>query len=278
MAGPQAWPDCDEDIKRFVERLAERLRTLLGPRLTGIYLHGSLAMGSYYRPKSDIDLIIVVDRPLDAGLAESVGIAVAQEAEGRPTVGAPELSVITAAAAKQVPVPTPFEVHYSTQWHDKIVNREVDYRVERTDLDLCAHLVYVVQRGICLYGDPIADVFGVVDWKHFMRAVMDDLDWILKGEHIVESPFYGILNICRVLQLLSEGGRSVYSKDEGGEWGLAHLPPPYRPAVRQALEVYRSFEEIPESMRKTGGKAWDKDMLLAFRDYARSVVSQLSKT
>ncbi|MDF2717060.1 MAG: hypothetical protein K0R28_3985 [Paenibacillus sp.] len=269
MGKPQSWDACDEDIRRFVLKLVGRLRKELGERLEGVYLHGSLAMGSYYRPKSDFDIIAVVDGKLIAGLAETVGIAIAEEAVSRPTVGNVELSVITADTARQVPKTMPYEVHYSSVWHKKIMNREVDYDSERTDPDLLSHLTYVAKRGICLYGKPISDVFGTVEWPHFMESVLDDFAWIVEDDHIVESPFYGVLNICRVLQLTSEDGGNVYSKDEGGEWGLCHVPEQYHPIIRQALDIYRSSEPITEEQRKRGGKEWDETGLLTFRDYAK---------
>lgn len=269
MAEPQAWPTCDEDIKQFVVQLIELIRNELGNKLIGIYLHGSLAMGSYYRPKSDIDLIVVVDSKLEAGLAGIVGIAIANRAVNRPTIGNVELSVITAEAAKQVPVPTPFELHYSSEWHDKILNNKVDYNKEQTDIDLSSHLMYVVQRGICLYGRPISNTFGTVKWQHFMEAVLNDLEWILEDEHVLETPFYSVLNICRVLQLLIENNQSVHSKDEGGEWGLRHLPQEYHQLIQQALDAYRSSDIVNEEQRKTGGRDWDHNKLLAFRNFAR---------
>nr|WP_301287907.1 aminoglycoside adenylyltransferase domain-containing protein [Paenibacillus sp. MSJ-34] len=271
-AEPQAWPDCDEDIKRFVEKLIERLKHALGDRLAGIYLHGSLAMGSYYRPKSDIDLIVVVKDQLEAELAGTVAAAIANESVHRPTVGNVELSVITAETAGHIPVPTPFEVHYSSSWHDRILQNEVDYGSERTDSDILCHVTYVVQRGICLYGQPIPAVFGQVEWHDFMKAVLDDLEWILEDEHILETPYYSVLNICRVFQLISENSQQVHSKDEGGEWGLKHFPNEYRQLIRQALDIYRSSEEVTEELRKTGGKEWDREKLLSFRNYARSLL------
>jgi streptomycin 3"-adenylyltransferase len=270
VGGPQAWPACDEDIKSFVVELVELLKQELEDRLTGIYLHGSLAMGSYYRPKSDIDLIVVVENKLEAALAGKVGVAIARKSENRPTTGNVELSIITAEAAKRVPIPVPFELHYSSTWHDRILNQEVDYSEERTDPDLASHLMYVWKRGIGLTGKPIPEVFGAVEWASFMDAVMDDFSWIIEEEHIVETPFYGVLNICRVLQLNSEDSRMVHSKDEGGEWGLTHLPELYHPLIRQALDIYRSTEPVSEEQRRTGGKDWDRQMLLDFRDYARS--------
>ena len=148
MVSGQNW--CCNDVKLFLLDLVEGLRSQLGSQLTGIYLHGSLAMRSYYRPKSDMDLIVVVKKPLGPELAEDLGVAVATHAIGRPSVGSIELSVITAEVAKKVPVPTPFEVHYSSQWHEQILRREIDYTKERTDSDLLSHLTYVLQRGICL--------------------------------------------------------------------------------------------------------------------------------
>lgn len=235
---PQVWTNCDEDIRQFIEKLIDRLSGVLGTQLVGVYLHGSLAMGSYYRSKSDMDLIVVVAHPLENTVAEQVGLLIANEAFSRPTTGSVELSVITAEAAKQIQIPIPFEVHYSSDWHEKIIHHNVDYSIEQTDLDLVSHLTYVAQRGVCLHGRSIQDVFGKMQWNRFMDAVLDDLMWILEGEHILEVPFYGVLNICRVLQLLDEKMETVHSKDEGGEWGLKHLPQDHHPLICQALDVY----------------------------------------
>jgi streptomycin 3"-adenylyltransferase len=103
-----------------------------------------------------------------------------------------------------------------------------------------------------------------------MESVLDDFNWILEDEHLVETPFYGVLNVCRVLRLLAENDRSVQSKDEGGEWGLGALPAEHRPLIRRALDVYRSPVAVTEERRRTGGLEWDRAALLAFRDFARS--------
>lgn len=272
MTKPQKWPTCDADIQRFVQKLLNRLIRVLNCQLTGIYLHGSLAMGRYYRPKSDIDLIVVVKEKLTSHLAEKVSRAIAEEAGYRPVTGNVELSVITAETAEFIPIPSPYEVHYSTEWHDKILNGQVDYTAVRIDPDLPSHLTYVIQRGICLYGQPIKETFGNVSWEHFICAVQDDLEWILEDEHILETPYYSVLNICRVFQLYSENMQFVHSKDEGGEWGLQHLPEAYHPLIQQSLQIYRSSENVTEENRRTGGISWDSEALLAFRDYARKKI------
>lgn len=267
---PQSWQNCDNDIKDFVNDLVAKLTAELNDNLTGIYLHGSLAMGSYYRPKSDIDLIVVVNNELDASGRKSVAETIAKHTELKPTTGNIELSIVLAETAKTIPVPVPFEVHYSTEWHDKILAGEVDYAKEQTDIDLQSHFAYVVQRGIVLQGKPAKEVFGEIDWQTFMDGVIDDFNWIVADEHILETPFYGVLNICRVLQLLAENTKQVHSKDEGGEWALQNLPEQYHVIIKQALEAYRSPRQVDESQRRTNGETWNKEALLALRDYARS--------
>ncbi|MBS4201875.1 DUF4111 domain-containing protein [Bacillus sp. FJAT-49732] len=275
MNRPQSWSNCDEDIKSFIMALTEKMKNEQGPNLIGIYLHGSLAMGSYYRPKSDIDIIIVVKRRLENETARCVGTTIALESQKRPTIGDIELSIITKEVAKHVPVPTPYELHYSTEWAEKILNNEVEYSKEVTDSDLPSHLTYVVQRGICLAGQPIQDVFGQYPWNMLIESVIYDLEWILDEDHILETPYYSILNICRVFQLVSENSQRVHSKDEGGEWGLLHLPKNFNPLIQQALDVYRSPKIVSKDERKTGGREWESSKLLAFRDYAREKLLNL---
>ena len=41
--------------------------------ITAVYVHGSLASGSFYRPKSDVDLLAIIEQPLtELRPAESV--------------------------------------------------------------------------------------------------------------------------------------------------------------------------------------------------------------
>lgn len=269
LTHPQKWPEVDMEIKKYMDRLIELLQKQLKHHLVGIYLHGSLATGSYYFPKSDIDIIVVVTKPLLPEVAKELNILIARYSDLRPTVGDIELSAVTADTARNVPEPVPYELHYSSSWRDRILNDEVQYGNNPFDSDLYAHLLYVKKRGCCLYGESIHKVFGNVNWDNFMFAVMDDLHWILADENILESPYYGILNICRSFQLLREDVQNVYSKDEGGEWGLRYFPEQFKPVINMALSVYQSNSAIDEADKKTGGFQWDREALLTFRDFAR---------
>ncbi len=49
---------------------------------------------------------------------------------------------------------------------------------------------------------------------------------------------YVILNLCRTLAYRTEG--AFLSKQEGGDWALAHLPAKYGKLVADALAAYRN--------------------------------------
>lgn len=269
------WPNCGTKIKDYINGFTELLARELRQDLIGIYLHGSLATGSYFPPKSDIDILAVVRRNLPAGFLCDLGTMVAEYASTCPTVGNLECSIITLSTARHIPDPMPYEFHYSVVWHDRLLNKEVDYQGPRFDTDLFAHVLCVKKRGQCLYGQRIDRVFGEVPWSRFMFAILDDLDWVLAGENILEAPYYCILNICRVTQLLVERREYTYSKLEGGLWGLGYFPASLTPLIQKALRIYRSDRPVCQAQRKTGGEEWDGAALLAFRDYARLEIENL---
>ncbi len=272
----QSWQTCDSDIKNFVLSLVKGIREELGSKLVGVYLLGSLATGSYYRPKSDIDFIVVVESKLSPDTRSFLAEHIATISETRPTVGNVELTVVTQSAVKNLVHPCPFEVHYSSEWHEQIMRGEMDYAKERTDVDLAAQVLWVLQRGVVLHGPAIEFVFGDVPWEIFWEAVRNDTQWILDSEHILETPFYAVLNVCRVIRTLTEQTHTLYNKVEGAEWGVIHLPSEFKPIVSQALAVYRSNQAIASDQRRTGGMKWDREELLAFRDYAREALTSLS--
>lgn len=269
---PQEWPGCDADIAAFVDRTVDLLQDDLGDDLTGVYLHGSLAMGSYFRPKSDIDVLVVVEAPLTVQQRGAVARSLAAHMRTRPVVGNLELSVITAAVARATPVPVPYEVHVSSMWQARILADEMNYAGDPTDPDLPAHLTHCRQRGIALTGRPIEETFGEIAWEAFLEAVDEDAGWVLQGSNLLESPFYGILNLCRVIQLRQQSDRRVHSKDEGARWAMQNLPGEHREVVRRAWTVYRSETEVAESDRRTGGLTWPEADLLSFRDFARATL------
>ena len=147
---PQHWSVADQDLRQWVDAIFGRLGQLDG--VVAVYLHGSLAMGSYFRPKSDVDLLVIV--------------------EGG----------------------------------------------------------------------------------------------------IVESPVYGVLNLCRSLQLVLEDPVLPPSKEESARWALENLSVEHRPIVAAALECYRSHAQVPSDLRRFHGHRWDEEPLLDIAAYAQDLI------
>ncbi|WP_432946955.1 aminoglycoside adenylyltransferase domain-containing protein [Kribbella sp. CA-253562] len=251
----QSWADCDPDLSRYVEQAL----AATGLEPTGVYVHGSLAMGCFYRAKSDVDLLVVVRETLSPAQRERVARALAERAATRPMLGDLELSVLTERQAAEGT--REYEVHYSAYWTDRILAGQVDYAATNRDPDLAAHVSVVQRRGVAVSGRPAGEVFAEVPHEEYLRAIEADL----REVDLVAEPYYGVLNACRVVMVRECG--AVVSKEEGGEWGLRSLTEQHRAVVQQALRCYRSARPVRPEERGTDGHAWDVGALQAFRQH-----------
>lgn len=264
------WEDCYPALREWVIETCAGLQTELGPHHVGTYLHGSLAAGSFYPPKSDVDVLFIVDAPLDAETRRQFAIAAALANRRRPIIGSLECSVVRQSALTERLHPMPFEVHFGEEWTDDILSNRFDFGVDRTDPDLAAHIQATVEFGVVLAGPEVADVFTAFPRADFVDSIRRDLTWILEGENILESPFYGVLNVARILWVLEAASpRLVPSKAEAGEWLLRVGPDRYRGVIQLALDVYRDPGTVLPAERRTGGRMWPTESLLGFRDWAR---------
>ncbi|GAA0573245.1 DUF4111 domain-containing protein [Kribbella sandramycini] len=256
MMRGQSWADCDPDVREYVVDAVEAT----GLATAGVYVHGSLAMGCYYRGRSDVDLLVVVPEALPAADRGRAARALAERAAGRPMVGDLELSVLTTEQARTAVHPRPYEVHYSEAWTERILAGAVDYNDDGADPDLSAHISVVRARGATLSGPPPAELFAPVPHEHYLSAVLDDLHDIFDGDELFELPEYGVLNACRTLELLQNG--SVLSKEEGALWALQNLPRAHHPLITQALTTYR--DDTPPH--------WNPTALNTFRHFVLATI------
>ncbi|MEZ4416182.1 MAG: DUF4111 domain-containing protein [Gemmatimonadota bacterium] len=269
----QSLETCDRLVRAWIGDVQDAVRSALGSRLVGLYVHGSLAQGSYHPPKSDVDVLVVSAGSLPPDVRRDLGLTLAEvSGRRRPTVGGLELSVVTRDAAARPMYPVPYEVHYGDEHVAQILDSTFDWARQRVDPDLSAHFQSVRESGVALLGPPVHAVFGAVAPAHFEAAVLADLEWLLKAENILVSPFYAVLNCCRILMVRAGAWPGlVPSKEGAGQWALDHVPPAHRPTVDAALAAYRSPARPPAEERRTAGLQWDRDALLAFRDWMRGL-------
>ena len=232
------WRSVEERaIGSVTASFVEGSKSILADDLVGVYLHGSAAMGCFNAKKSDVDLIVVVERDVSDEVKRAfMDMAVALNARA-PEKGI-EFSVVTRDVCRPFVYPTPFILHFSVA-HLKWYSADpADYvkRMNGTDIDLAAHFTVIRARGMCLYGEAIDDVFGEVDPEYYIDSIWNDVKDA--GAEIATNPTYVILNLCRVLAYLEN--RLVLSKKEGGAWGLESLPERYRGVIQTAICDYTS--------------------------------------
>ena len=220
---------------RLTERFTERSAGILKEKLTGIYLHGSAAMGCFQPEKSDLDYIVVTNGALtDAEKREYMDMVIELDREG-PAKGI-EMSIVTKDVCDPFVYPTPFILHYSRMHTDWYRKDPEDYirKMNGTDQDLAAHFTVIRHRGVRLCGLPICQVFGKVPEEDYLDSILEDVAGA--EEDIADNPMYLILNLTRVLAYIRE--KAILSKREGGEWGLRNLPEKDHALIRSALHEY----------------------------------------
>lgn len=228
-------------MQKVVDAFAARARTILGDDLCGVYLHGSAAMGCFSPVKSDIDLIVVAARPLTHRVKRAFLAMTAALNEEAPPKGI-EMSVVTRDVCRPFIYPTPYELHFSAGHLDRYLGDPDRYirEMQGADRDLAAHFTVIREKGRCVWGQPIPEVFDPVPQADYLDALWYD---VAEAEAEIEAcPMYFILNLARVLAFAREG--TVLSKAEGGRWALAHVPAAFHPLIRDALREYTQAASV----------------------------------
>jgi streptomycin 3"-adenylyltransferase len=257
------WGNCPEPIKELVDNILKNYQKILGDNLIGFYLHGSLAMNCFSLLYSDVDFLSVVKKKLTIGQKKAIIVYLLQQYNNSPPKGI-EMSIILEEYLRNFVYPTPFELHYSNDWYDKYRNGEVDYSKQSFDEDLAAHFVITRNRGICLFGRPIKEVFPEIPREIYAQSLLNDARWIY--ERSEKDPVHTILNLCRVLAFFKDN--RITSKKEGGEWALLNLPKKYLPLINRALAAYAGGRE----------KQLDINTLRSFVEYVKARLSFLANT
>jgi len=250
-----------ESIKQILDTIVLSYKNILQDNLVGIYLHGSLAMKCFNPDTSDIDFLVVVKE--DIGFKEKRKLidVLLQSSKLGPKKGF-EMSIILEEDAKNFKYPTLFILHYSNAFKERYLDESDFICGDSVDPDLAAHITVIIHRGICLFGQPIKDIFQPVPANYYIDSIINDIE--SSKEEIISNPIYFTLNLCRVLYYLEEG--VICSKKEGGEWAVDKVPYPYIDTIKLALLGYCSSDNIP---------TWSHEQLICFANFMLQEILKL---
>ena len=257
-----SWANAPDVIRRQVENFRDGVMHILGDNLSGVYLHGSLAMGGFNPAHSDLDMLVVTGQGLGEPARAIAELVLKISGDPNPL----EVSFLREAHLHPWQYPTPFDFHFSEDWREKITPELQGGQLALwsgnpapTDPDLAAHITITRARGICLAGKPIAEVFPEVPRADYLDSILGDFDFA--RERINENPVYAVLNFCRIYGYVLEG--RLDSKAEAGAWALDHLPE-YRSLIQAALTMYRG-EEASARFDPAGLAQFAHDMQIRIR-------------
>jgi streptomycin 3"-adenylyltransferase len=215
------------DPSAYLESLTSAAADVLGDDLVGVYPHGSLVLGGWRAERSDIDVLVVVERALTSAEQSALAAAWSPEALPCPAVGL-ELSVVLRSVAARPVARSPFELHVTTAPLDAKV---VDGHGHPGDLDLVLHFAICHALG--------HEVFAEVPRPLILAQLVDELTWAV--EHAAAE--YAVLNACRAWRFAVDG--SLVSKVDGGRWAEERLDEPELTLVRAAIALQSGEEGIP---------------------------------
>lgn len=225
----------------ILDGIVSKSKEIIEEKLVGIYLHGSMAMGCFHSDKSDIDVIMVIEEDISDTQKIMLMRQIVYLNQQAPPKGL-EISIVKREYCNPFIYPTPFELHFSPMHLPWFKENPQDYveKMKGEDIDLAAHFTIIRNYGVVLWGEKIENIFAPVPKQNYLESICADIE--NATEDILEQPIYITLNLCRVLAFVKEG--LYLSKEQGGKWGIEHLPLEYHSIIVEALECYTSNKEM----------------------------------
>jgi hypothetical protein len=204
-----------EEASRYAGALARAAAGALGDTVAAVILHGSLTLGDYLPGRSDVDLLAVVDDPLDDVRLDALTGAVA----AAPPPARVDLRVVTRkVAASPTPAP-PMEAYLELTPGSGV---RVEERRHPGERDLAVEFSVCRAHGRSLLGAAPAELIGEVP-PAWVVAVGDAqlADWQAIGDDPPHAELT-VLTSCRIWRFAEEGRHC--SKAAAGAWALRRDP------------------------------------------------------
>lgn len=232
------WASCPHQLKEHVETFVRQAHTLLADDLTGIYLHGSLAMSCFNPTRSDVNLLVITRQPPhDEAMVALARLLLAHSGNPYPY----EMTLMQEPELFPWRYPTPYTFAFDESGREALQNQSdhnlgwepINTPGESHRLALAIKTLHT--HGICLYGRPVPYTFPQFPHDHYVDALARDTRHA--RETMMQDPPRTILNLTRNYYYLLEG--RVTSKDSAGEWALSTLPETVQSVVTDCLAYYR---------------------------------------
>ena len=251
MSNLLGYKDLPFEILNQINNVIDIWKRHLGDNLTGVYLHGSIALNAFHPNSGDIDILVVVRDSLEVVTKlEIAGDIIEIDRSPRPL----EMSAVKQIDAKNWKTPGNCVFHYSDFWTEKYLERfrNPDTEVyvadhEFPDADVTGYIKLLKQCGIVLYGEEIQEVFADVSDEDFWSAISADIEDYDFHDYDARYLTSNVLILGRILSFKKE--KRILSKYEGGLWMINNVPEDLKYLPELAMKVWFEGEEhmLPEA-------------------------------
>lgn len=246
------------EVNAVLQALLSGARTILGPRLAGVYLDGSLAIGDFDPDSSDIDFVAVLEEEMPVEAYRALQALHVQLAREHAKWGSElEGSYITRAALGGRDPSPPAQPYIDRGEGLTIVRQEPGYWV--------IHRHVLREHGVVLLGPAPRTLIEPVAPDDLRDAVVGILrEWwrpMLENPTKLQNGFYrcyAVLTMTRMLYTLAHG--TIVTKPAAARWARDVLDPRWQRLIQRALAWSRDappdFNEaaalIHETCRRAG--------------------------
>jgi predicted nucleotidyltransferase len=247
------------ELNEVLDELVSRLEDILGKKLIGVYLQGSLALGDYDE-HSDADFIVVLENELSPQEVDALQIM-----HSKVYHLGPEWAKHLEGSY------FPIDVLQDVERQDEELWYLDNGAISLIRSDHCNTLLVrwiVRESGVILEGPSPKELIKPIPTEKLRQEMYDVL--ITWGQQILDDPapwnnrFYQgfiVLNYARMLHDLHKGYPGT--KQEGAEWAKRNLDPAWSPLID------RAWNGRPDPARKVKEPADPEEyrMTLKFLEY-----------
>ena len=234
----QSFQTLSPEAKEQISRMADIWLKHLGEALTGIYLHGSLALESFAEGSSDVDILIVTERKIPREERLSIAKDII-DIDKKPSPL--EMSAIYINDLSPWRYPTFCQFHYSDTWierYEQMIRGELKENfivdIDFDDHDIACHVQLTNQCGLCVYGKPISEVFPTVPESDFWDSISREVD---EYDFNAYHPRYFASNILILGRVLSyKAQKRILSKYDSAMWTKEAVPERLRYIIDNAVQ------------------------------------------
>ncbi len=231
-----------EEVTRLLAKLPAALMHLLGTNLVGLYVYGSVLEPVFDPVQSDVDCIVVTDRPLTDIECRQLSDWLDQAAATDPWVMRLQISFLIKGSILA-------EERRACLYQFGVLKRSGSDGNPIIWLDF-------FQRGRTLHGAAPKSFLPRITPELFNQALIREVGYLREELGIkpdsewrdkLSYRVYAVLTLCRILYSVRTG--KVAPKTPAGRWALDHVSAEWHDLIHQALEGGESggLERFPVS-------------------------------